>query len=362
MKKGKLLMLLGLVSLILVLAAMPLMAACTKEAPAPAPAPAPIKVTMKFPDMGAAGSSRTVAFEWWGNELAKRTNGQVTVEYYWGSSLLKPYEQMEAVQTGAVGVSSYYAAYHPDMAPLPGMALSPFVNSDSHATAIYSGNEWFTTNKHLQDEFKKNNVHYLYPSVFSGQFVFSTVPLTKIEDFQGLRVRSFGPFLALFEALGSALVDVSVAEVYDSLERGAVDASTFPPDFAKGFHLYEICDYVNLTDFGKNVGSPVVINLDLWNKLPDDIKKVFNDLNEEMLPKTVEIFVPRDEEDMKFLKEQGMTFTEFSADDIAKLRETTKTEVWGKYTKSVEEKFGIPAGEAFQNYLDISKKYKAKYG
>ncbi len=390
MKKGKVVLLISGALLVLILAALPIMVACAQPAPAPAPSPtakpapaatpapatpkpattppasptaAPPTViyTIKFPDMAAAGTGRAKAFDWWATELQKRTNGRVKVETYWGSSLMGAMEQTPGVMKGIVQVASYYAAYHPDIAPLPGMALSPFVNRHSYKTAMYAANEWFSTDEGVQAEFKKNNVRFLYPGLFAGQFIWSKVPIKTIADLKGLRVRTYGPFLALFKELGSGLVDVAVPEVYNALERGAVDVSTFPADVARGSKLEEVVKYVVATNLGHNVGSPVVANQDFWNKLPDDIKQIMDKLDLEMLDKIVEIQLASDEVDIKYMKDKGVQFSTFSAADVDKLVEITKTKVWAPYIADMEAKKGVPAGKSFKNYQDLYEKYRAKY-
>lgn len=349
MKKGKVTLLIGVALLILILVA-----------PAATAAPA-ATFTIKFPDMAAAGAGRTKSFDWWASEVTKRTNGRVKVETYWGASLISAMEQTPAVMKGIVQVASYYAAYHPDFAPLPGMALAPFVNTDSHRTALYASDEWFKTDPLLQAEFQKNNVHYLAPALFAGQYIWSKKPIKTIDDLKGLRVRTYGPFLALFRALGSALVDVAVPEVYNALERGAVDATTFPADVARGSHLEDVVKYVVSTDLGANVGSPLVANLDFWNKLPDDIKKIIEQVNSEMPEQIATIQAQSDKTDNDYMKGKGLQYSPFSDADAAKLKEFSRTKVWEPYWADVKAKKGIDAEAAFKHYQDLYNKYLAKY-
>lgn len=376
--------------LVLIMAVLPVAVACSQPAPAPAPSPtakpapattaapapaasptappAPTKpapattFVIKFPDMSAAGAGRTKAFDWWASEVTKRTNGQVKVETYWGASLISAMEQTPGVMKGVVQVACYYASYHPDFAPLPGMFVAPFVNTNSYKTSLYASDELFKTDPAVLAEFQKNNVRYISPALFAGQYIWSKKPLKTIDDLKGLRVRTYGPFLALFKELGSGLVDVAVPEVYNALDRGAVDASTFPTDVARGSHLEEVVKYVVATDLGHNVGSPIVANLDFWNKLPDDIKKIIEQLGLEMRDKISDIQTESDKTDNDYMKSKGVQYSTFSDANVAKLKELSRTKVWEPYWADVQAKKGVDAATVFKRYQDLYNKYLAKYG
>jgi TRAP-type mannitol/chloroaromatic compound transport system substrate-binding protein len=101
-------------------------------------------------------------------------------------------------------------------------------------------------------------------------------PITKKEDYKGLKIRTFGYWGQVLEKAGASIVTLPGAEVYPSLERGVIDAcelGTPEGDFAIGLH--EICDYC----YAPGVHSPgnvhyLMCNKESWEELPTDIQSI----------------------------------------------------------------------------------------
>jgi hypothetical protein len=51
----------------------------------------------------------------------------------------------------------------------------------------------------------------------------------------------------------------------------------------------------------------------------------------------------------------------FSPEDEQRLKEISKTKVWGPYLKKSDSK-GVSASETFQHYLRLQEKYSKIYG
>lgn len=315
---------------------------------------APIKLIMADMMPEAAVSSKCI--KWWGNELEKRTNGQVKVEYYFGASLVGAYEQLTSVKNNVIQLTPYYSAYHPDIAPLPAMALLPLMNRGPLDGALKAADEWMRTDEEVQKEFKKNNVKYMNPLFGADAFMWSKVPVTSAQDLKGLSVRAFGPWLAFFSAMGSSVVSVPVPEIYNTLERGVVKATILYLTNGVGLNLFEVTEYLNTTNLGHHCGMPLVMNLDAWNRLPDEIKDTINKLNNESIGEFVKIQEENHGREMKLVKDKGMKFNTFSAEDVKKMTETAKEKVWHPYAKKLDEK-GLDGSKALSDLIKITEKY-----
>jgi TRAP-type C4-dicarboxylate transport system substrate-binding protein len=315
---------------------------------------------LKMADMHTLGTEPADAGEWWANEVEKRTQGRVKIERYWAGSLVKPLEQLDAVKSGIIEITYYMSGYHPDIAPLLVMTLFPFVNTGNLKVNLAAVDELCRENQNLAAEFKKNNVKYLYPFNSTKQYMWSKVPIQSLDDLKGLRLRTMGPFLTLFKELGSGLVNVAMPEIYDTLERGAVSATTVYLADAVTQRFTEVVEFANITNLGDNLGCPVVMNLDFWNSLPTDLQKTINQVNLEMVEKCNEVSTKLFEKSMKVVRDAGITMHTFSPEDVQVLKEISKTKVWGPYLKKSDSK-GVAASETFQNYLQLQEKYSKVY-
>lgn len=310
----------------------------------------------KFADMCPPGSTMARSGQWWASEVDKRTGGRVKVECFWGGSLVGGYEQLNGVKSNIIQVTPYYSGFHPDLAPLPTIALFPMINRGTLKEAMAASDEWYRAEPSLAAEFKKNNVKYLFTYNMANHYLWSKGPIKSLGDLKGLRIRTFGPFLALFKELGCGLVTMPVPEVYTALERGAVDCTTQYLSNGIGGRYQEVVKYVNLSELGHNLGAPIVMNLDTWNSLPSDIQTMINKIDSEMIEKSTEIDKELYNNYMKTLKESGLTTSQFSQGEVEKLTELAKTKVWEPYVAKFDEK-GIPATQALKHYIQLAEKY-----
>lgn len=314
--------------------------------------------TLIFADMAAPNSVTAKCAKWWGNEIEKRTEGKVKFEYYFGASLIGAYEQLTSVKNNMIQVTPYYSGYHPDMAPIPLIALFPMINRSTLANGLKAADEFFNNNSQVIDEFKKNNVKYMNPLFTAHGYMWSKKPINSISDFKDLSVRAFGPFLTFVDALGGSLVSLPVPEIYNSLERGVVESTFLYLTLGVSLNLQEVTKYLNTSNLGHNCGMPMVMNLDTWKKLPEDVKKVIEDVNKNI---AIDNFVRIDKENYKkelqFVKNEGIQILEFSQSDLVKMQKIAREKVWNSYAKKLEEK-GLSGMEIINEYIEITNKYQ----
>lgn len=317
----------------------------TKEKPIP----------LKIADMSPVSSDPSQMFEWWANEIEKGTGGRVKFERYYSGSLIGAYEQLSSVKSGIIQVTPYYSGYHPDLAPLPLIGLMPMVHRGSAKQALLSSDELCKTHPALQAEFKKNNVKYMFQVFNTNHYIFSKKPITSLKELEGKTLRSFGPYLTFFKELKANVVSLPMPEIYEAIERGAVDGTTMFLSMGTGARYYEIMKYVNITETGHNMGMPAVMNLKTWNKLPKDIQDIIAGVNRRAVEKAVALNKASYARDMKLLEDNKVNLVRFSDEEIAKMAEVAKTKVWIPYAEGVEKK-GIPGKKVLDDYLNIIEK------
>ena len=111
--------------------------------------------------------------------------------------------------------------------------------------------------------------------VGNDQFLFTKKPLRALEDFEGLKTRSFSTSLSdWINGMGADAQFLAFAEVYTALERGIIDAGITGASPAIGQRWYEVTNYMN----GPLVswpGTSNVVNSDVWKSIPRDLQQIF---------------------------------------------------------------------------------------
>ena len=316
-------------------------------------------IRFKVADMTPASSDTGQILEWWSAEVEKATNGRVKVERYFAGSLVGAYEQLSSVKTGLIHVTPYYSGYHPDLAPLPLIGLMPMMHRGTIKQAVFASDEFCKTVPAIQAEFQKNNVKYMFQAFNASNYIYSKAPINSLNDLKGKTIRAYGPFLTFFKEFGVGVVSLPVPEVYEALDRGAVDGTIQYLANAMGARYYEVVKHVNVTELGHNVGCPAVMHLGTWNKLPQDIQAMIEGINKKAADKAVAINDESYGRDMNLVKGKGMTLTRFSKEDVDKMIEVAHSKVWTPYAQALDKK-GLPGTKVLQDYIQIVEKYAKK--
>lgn len=204
-------------------------------------------------------------------ELKKRSNGNINYTMYAGGALGKGPEHFDIVAKGMSDMGYFTATWTPGRFPLTDV-LSLAVWVDGKDLAADIGNAVY--NRILKDEFKNVKVIELNGCIQS--FIWTKKPVSKMADLKGMKLRSPGGHQTNYiKALGAEPVFMPLGDVYMAMETGTVDGLVTCAPLIQGFKLYEVAKYGTVLTFGC-VSEGVVMNMNSWNKLPTDQKKLLD--------------------------------------------------------------------------------------
>lgn len=218
--------------------------------------------------------------DWFAKEIEKRSGGKIKIRIFWSQQLGQNMEMLELVGSGAVEIGSYVPSFFSTRLPLSSVANALPLAFDSARQAQTIQSELFELVPEMHEEVKRARI---WPIVFHGVGNFRilcTKPVSKLEDFKNLRVRSYGEHVPkLWASLGAIGVTTLPPEVYEGLHRGKLDCAYFPWDLHYAFRLYEVAKYASTADFGAITGLATMVNYDMWHsKWPANVKKLFMDV------------------------------------------------------------------------------------
>ncbi len=206
-------------------------------------------------------------------ELKKRSKGNIGYTMYAGGALGKGPEHFDIVAKGLSDMGYFTATWTPGRFPLTDV-LSLAVWVDGKDLAADIGNAVY--NRILKDEFKNVKVIELNGCIQS--FIWTKKPVAKMADLKGMKLRSPGGHQTNYiKALGAEPVFMPLGDVYMAMETGTVDGLVTCAPLIQGFKLYEVAKYGTVLTFGC-VSEGVVMNMNTWNKLPEDQKKLIDQI------------------------------------------------------------------------------------
>ena len=223
-------------------------------------------------------SSNAIAMEEflepWAREIGTRSNGRVTIQLFPSMQLGgRPADLYGQARDGVVDIVWTLPGYTPGRFPLTEVFELPFVCADAEATSqalTMFHREW------MRDEYADTR-----PLVFH-----STPPshihtvnrqVRALEDLQGVKLRAASRNdAAMLEALGAVPVGMPIAQTYEALSRGVVQAVWIQWGVMRPYRLHEVTQ--NHTEVAL-ICRPFVLtmNKDRYDGLPDDIRRIVDE-------------------------------------------------------------------------------------
>jgi TRAP-type C4-dicarboxylate transport system substrate-binding protein len=259
-------------------------------------------IKMKYSTYFSVTHSNAVLGAEFCKEIQKRTNGRVEITFYAGGTLTTATKIFQGVASGIsdIGMSniSYNRGRYPiiELLDLPLGFPSGYVNTH----VVNDFNEKFKPK-----DLEKVHVLYLHAC---GPNVLYTVkkPVKTLDDMKGVTVGCRGRVADIASALGATPVGTDIADYYEGMTRGVIDGAFNPMNTLKDWKLGEIVKYATTPwKVGSMYTFYVVMNKEKWNSLPDDLKKVFNEVSAEWHERTALSWNQIEINGANFLKEHG---------------------------------------------------------
>ncbi|EKV32583.1 TRAP dicarboxylate transporter- DctP subunit [Caenispirillum salinarum AK4] len=198
------------------------------------------------------------------------TGGSLTLRFVGAGGIVEPQHLLEAVREGAVPVGFDWMGYHADRVPLGGLVGSmPFGPTPRELSGwLYAGGGLSL----LERGYARLGIVVLpcdmLPSAAGGWF---KTEIRSVEDFKGLRIRIAGLGAEVLERLGSESSQEPVAQIYNALEEGRLDAVEFAaPLVDQSFGFHHFTKYYYFPGWHQPASLNILlVNRDVWDSLKE---------------------------------------------------------------------------------------------
>lgn len=280
------------------------------------------KISFKFDSYISETAGPSRLDQWFLTELEKRTNDQVRVRRFWSQSLNKVGEHLAAVRDKTSEMSLISPGYY--QAELPVTRGLDWYYRMNRADALQLVcRDVFNEFEPLRQEWEqRHRAKVMYWTNWYHAPLVTREPIRSIDDIKGKRIRGYGVATEVIERLGGTAVPMAAPEVYTALERGVLDG-VYGFDFSTSvaYKLHEIAPYFTDIGDGPHAPSATIMNMQVWQSLPDDIKAVCEQIVEEIYAgKYTEIYEATAREYVKIAKAEGAKFSELPQADRDKAR------------------------------------------
>lgn len=254
--------------------------------------------------------------------VMKETDGKVIIKVFPSSQLGKNIEMVKQLSQGSLEFLVTGEGFFTIIDKRVNIYGMPYLFTDS--SQVIQARKSVAGKKLTHEVEKKAGVTFLAQDGWMPmRNVISKIPITKLEDMKGLKIRvpSTKVMLMTFKSLGANPVEIGYSEVYVSLSQGLVQAMDGPLASLYRSRAHEVCKYITLTEH--SAGSLcVVTNTKIFNELKPEYQNIIKHAAEKALEMSSELFKAEEKTIKKELEDAGV---QFYSPDLEPFREATRT-------------------------------------
>lgn len=275
--------------------------------------------------------------------MEKESNGRFTVNVYPSNQIGNDRELVESVQSGTLEMclaNSVQANFINDAIVYD--LYFNFQSLDDAINKFRNDKEFFDT---MALKYEDVGFHLAGFSVHGFREITANKPIRIPSDLGGLtfRTQENKYHIAGFQAMGATPTPFAFNELYTALQQGTVDAQENPIELIYSQKFYEQQDYITMSNHQQQVQTWLV-NKDLYNSFPDDLKKVFDDGVKVGCDAAQNYAISMEETWKKAITDYGVTIIDLTDDEYNQfknsvgpqwdlIKSTVSPEVWEAYTK-----------------------------
>lgn len=229
-------------------------------------------INLNYANFPPAPTFPCVQMERWKDEVEKRTNGKVKINTFPGGTLLEAKGMMDGVIAGQADIGCLCMAYQPGRFMVTNAVSLPVEIPDSATGSLVLLDLY---RKYKPASFDKVKVLTMFTTAPAN--IMCKNPVRTLEDIKGTDLRASGGAAEILKAWGANQIGMPMSATPEALQKGVVQGLFSSLEVMKDLKFAEDCKYVTMTN---TVVYPfaVVMNKDKWKSLPEDVKKVMEEL------------------------------------------------------------------------------------
>jgi TRAP-type C4-dicarboxylate transport system substrate-binding protein len=278
-------------------------------------------VTWRMATKQPSDSVEGKAFQYFADKVKEYSGGKMTIKIYPSEQLGKTEAALEQVKAGTVHIypegASYLKKWVSDMSYMS----APFMFDNREHWARFMESDllsgWL---KQVED--KAGITLIGNPAAFMRgpyRVMVTKKPWTNMAELKGIKLRHHPNQLGVdvWTNLGLEVRVLGWTEVYESIQRGIVEAVNSPIALVEAMKFYEVApNIVRHNEYPQGIGF--MTNAKAYNGLPADLREAVDRAYEEAGKYSVELTMEVTDKSIARMKEKGVTYNEPDTSDIIK--------------------------------------------
>jgi TRAP-type mannitol/chloroaromatic compound transport system substrate-binding protein len=270
------------------------------------------------------------------DNVVAMSNGEIQVEMFYSSSVVKSVETFDAAATGILDCDMTGGAYQTGKNPafqFVGDIMGGYETPYQQLSWLYYGGGL----EAAAPLYNKYGMELIGWWVYGQESFASSKPIASTADLVGWKFRSPpGMETKIFEKLGASPIVMDFTEIFTALETGIIDgadASGLANNVGLG--LYDIVKHANFPGFHSMPSDHLACNKAVFDAMPAHHQRIMKVAMESLALRTALIFEKANAEAAASLREQGVTLHQWSPEELQKFRDAAQA-TWPEFATTPE--------------------------
>lgn len=289
------------------------------------------------------------------DDITAMSNGEIQVEMFFSSSVVKSAETFDAAATGILDCDMTGGSYQTGKNPafqFAGDLLGGYLNPYQQMAWLLHGGGYDKINELYND----HNMEFVGWWIPGPESLSSTKPIRNVDDFKNWKFRSPpGMATMVFKNMGASPIVMDFNEIFTALESGIIDGA----DAANltnnvGLGLYDIAEHTNYPGFHSMPADHLACRKDIWDAMPDNHKAIMKVAMQSLALKNATINEVKNAQTAKDLRAKGINLYEWTPEELAKYRDAVQ-KGWTEFATTPEAKALLESHISFLKDLGAMK-------
>ena len=270
--------------------------------------------------------------------VKKKSNGELIIDNYLGSSLFNEPANIEAIKSGSVEMGdATNANWGKFLDAFLFMDLPYVVNGMDGLRKVING----PIGKEIEQKFEAQGFKILMFNDNGGfRSIYNNVrPVHVPSDMKGLKIRTTGTpvDLAIFKTAGANPISFAWAEVYTGLSQKVIDGLMTTHNQMVGQGFVDVIKYSTEAQVVPNM-EVLVVSKKAFDNLPPNLQKILTESAKELEPFQHDLDAKLVQDAVKVSKEKGVQFYYPSPAEMKEWQQLGR-QVWPQFADKVPQQY-----------------------
>jgi TRAP-type mannitol/chloroaromatic compound transport system substrate-binding protein len=204
---------------------------------------------------------------WVAERLETASNGDVILKLYEPGKLVPAFQVMEAVKDKKVEAGYTWIGY--DLGKIPALPLISAVPFGFEPWEYNAWWYWAGGHQLAEELYEPHNIHPILCGIISPETAgWFKKEIKSLDDLRGLKIRFAGLGGKVLQKLGASVTLLPGAEIYQALEKGAIDASEFSlPEVDQQLGFHQVAKFNYFPGWHQTFTTThLLVNKDVWEE------------------------------------------------------------------------------------------------